>query len=419
MGTDQSSKMGMEFATLLGGQDPKSILKALDEFTRASSFSPGGPGEIFETFRKLHPIASKLGADTKQELQISALLGEAGLEGAGGRETASALLKMATGKGVGRGHGPAAAELDKVLMASRTDGGGLDLIRMVGRLQQFEQQNPKTALATEKEAFGQVGLRALAVLSDPKHVAQLEHMVSIWDKMPGLQEQHRMQMDQFNAQLKVTTTDLNALGATAAGPLLSALTPLLKGLNSVLEHLTKFLQEHHAVLGAVAGGVGVAAIGAAGTVGTTGMLLTSALAQMAARTATGATAGALTGVAAGSAGLAGSIAAISAVVVPAALAIVAIGAIVDAAGEYVIRNRGGGSVQLGSAGRAALEKLTPEQRKSYDAGDMTIHVQGGLHVHASNPDEMHKGLVKHLSRNHTGGLWQGSGTGFTPATNGQ
>ena len=284
MSVEQSTKMGMEFATLLGGQDPTAILSALDQFTRASQFSPEGPQALFQTFKKLHPLASTMGASAKQELQVSALLGESGLEGSGGREVASGLLKLFTAK-PGQGAG---GELDTLLTQGHKAGQPLDLLQIITQLHSFEKSHPDEALKAEKSAFGQVGLRAFAVLSDPNHIAQLEKMVGLWDKMPGLQEMHSEQMSQLNMVWKETTTDVDAFGAVLGGPLLPIITGALDDFNAALGAVTTTLNEHPVFKGIASANLGGAAAGAgAGFLGTIGLLVGKGLSAASAGVAAG------------------------------------------------------------------------------------------------------------------------------------
>ena len=428
---EQSAKMGMEFATLLGGQDPSSILTALDAFTRAASFSPEGPMALFETFKKLHPLASKLGANPRQELQVAALLGESGLRGAGGRETASALLKMAT---AGPKSNAKARALDKELLGARDSRGGLDLVSMLEHLGKFEREHPKDALKTEKDAFGQVGLRALAVLADPKHIAQLEKMVTLWDKMPGLHEQHIMQMEQVNAQWTVFTTDLTSLGAVLGTDILPTVTSALQNFNGVLEWSAGLLREHPLFRKEISNTAVLGAGGATIAIGAAGLMFYAALAKMASGAVVGTAAEATL---AGSATTAAAIAAGAIAALPAVLALGA-GYIIGYFTEQAIfgpnSQTGKGQAysptslqgiaiearswvrHLMHGGDAYESDFEKSQHKKTSGKEGDLNFFGDNHFHGvQDVDSLHN-AVKQLSKNTGQGLFQGATTHSVPAT---
>jgi hypothetical protein len=207
-------------------------------------------------------------------------------------------------------------------------------------------------------------------------------------------------MDQVNAQLKVTTTDFHDLGTVLGTDLLPKVTASLKAFNTGLEQLTGFLQAHpeirNAAGHALTAGAGLSGLGLLGG----GALGLAAFLKMA-----GAAAGGEAAVIGG--GLAATIATVAAYALPLAAGLLLGSEGMSALIEHHI---------LSKAVRVRPHTAAEDAALAAEDAKMQVHVAGDLNVHASDPHEMHQELVKHLSRGHSKGLWQGAGSHQTPTT---
>lgn len=387
----QTAQLGVEFTSLLGGASVKETLRGLEELNKAVSFSPqSDPRAILQTFKNIHGIAGMAGIGVEPQLQVSALLNEIGLQGRGGTELASGLMHLLTSK--------AGAQF-----IDRDRNGNVDLFGTLQRIQTFEKEHPHTAIAEEKKAFGMIGVRALGVLAQPEHLAQIQRLMDEWGKLPSIAATHAQLMGQTNAQLAVLTTNFQGLLAAIGTGTLTSVNKALTTFSDALASATLFLNAHPRVQSAVGTAALTGAGGSAGLIGAGGLATYGAIGGAfgmpgAALAASAAPAAAMAAPVVGLGVLAGKTGHATELLTsgnPLAEIAGAIGVLVT----IIERQRAPAGQPLATAADTATNPA--------EAGG-SVHVHGDVHVHANTPHDFATQLAHH-ARLSTGMGNPGSG----------